>query len=252
MQTLFHLLAHPLFYYGVVLAGIAVLLRINRVDPLKTLTPPSDPKLYLSLLCLELPAICVHWGLVAISVSLCAHFWPGLIYESFVQSALVPVTGWSLMLRVVLIGPVLEEFLFRAGIFERAKSHMGVYRAAYLSAALFAAVHINPMQIPGTFVFGLIMAASYHRSGSLVFPITLHALNNLFSAGAQGFSNPIDWSTANIPAMMRNYESLWTQGLVLVLVGLPSLVLLLKGMVTGPQFVKLSDISAPKIPRTFP
>lgn len=79
----------------------------------------------------------------------------------------------------VLGAPVTEELFFRgylSGMFWQA----GWRRVGIVfSAALFAAVHFSdPYHVPCIWLIGVVLAWLYHRNGSLLAPITAHAVNN--------------------------------------------------------------------------
>ena len=48
-----------------------------------------------------------------------------------------------------------------------------------VSAAAFAGVHMTLTGFPGLFIMGVVLAALYRRSGTLICPMLLHGLNNL-------------------------------------------------------------------------
>ncbi len=91
-----------------------------------------------------------------------------------------PQTGQAPVLLValtfVLIAPIVEEFLFRGVLFNRLASRWGVRRAAVVTALAFGIGHVN---VPGMFVFGLILAVLYLKFRTLLVPIACHMINNL-------------------------------------------------------------------------
>ena len=78
-----------------------------------------------------------------------------------------------------MIGPVAEEIFFRGiiyGFFRR----WGVLAALILSSAIFVLAHLATTGIPVTqIVGGIIFAIAYEKEGSLMVPITIHALGNM-------------------------------------------------------------------------
>jgi hypothetical protein len=97
---------------------------------------------------------------------------------------LVPrLNGWPaamLFATVVIAGPVVEEWLFRGGLFGRFRAHGYAASGAILSALAFALGHCIPVLIPNYFCCGLILAWLCHRTGSLWPPVALHAAMNSF------------------------------------------------------------------------
>ena len=80
------------------------------------------------------------------------------------QSFDILQSGWGGILAIAIIGPVLEELLFRGGIL--------------ISALLFGVFHINPAQILPAFLIGILLAWTYYKTGSLIPCILMHILNN--------------------------------------------------------------------------
>lgn len=91
-----------------------------------------------------------------------------------------------LILVMVLVAPVLEELLFRGYLF-RAWRHtrLGLTGTLLLTSLLFTAIHgaqYHFLQLAFVFVLSLILGIARERSGSVLLPMLLHALNNLVSA----------------------------------------------------------------------
>lgn len=78
-----------------------------------------------------------------------------------------------------LIGPIAEEVLFRGvlyGFFRR----WGVIAAVTLSTLLFVLAHPTGFSVPWLQIAGgVLFAAAYEMTGSLVTPMTIHVLGNL-------------------------------------------------------------------------
>ncbi len=83
---------------------------------------------------------------------------------------------------ICIIGPILEELLFRGAIMgHMLKKYKNPKTAILLSALIFGIIHGNPAQIPFAILMGLVLGAVYYRTGSLVPCIFMHVLNNSFS-----------------------------------------------------------------------
>jgi membrane protease YdiL (CAAX protease family) len=93
-----------------------------------------------------------------------------------------------------ILAPLFEEIIFRGCVFNafrnifregristllRGNHRVADYLAIVLSAAIFAAAHMDLSAFAQLFVLGMIMAELYRRTGSLICPIMLHAMNNL-------------------------------------------------------------------------
>jgi membrane protease YdiL (CAAX protease family) len=86
---------------------------------------------------------------------------------------------------VAVVGPVLEELVFRGIITRRLLALYRPWTALLLSAAIFAVIHINPAQMPAAFAIGLLFAWLYYRSHSLLPGILMHILNNSLAVWLQ-------------------------------------------------------------------
>ena len=118
---------------------------------------------------------------------------PGKVSSS-VQQALEDFGGsyLTLALVAVFIAPVLEETLFRGGLYNALRLLLRQYRfcsgvlaaliATILSAGIFAVCHPDLAWRPFFmhFGFGLTAAELYRRTGALIAPIALHSISNGF------------------------------------------------------------------------
>ena len=106
-------------------------------------------------------------GFVVSSLMSLLDWIPNIMEQSFdiLQS------GWGGILAIAIVGPVLEELLFRGAI----------TKAILISALLFGAFHINPAQILPAFLIGILLAWTYYKTGSLIPCIFMHILNNSLS-----------------------------------------------------------------------
>ncbi|MFX0539970.1 CPBP family intramembrane glutamic endopeptidase [Ornithinimicrobium sp. Y1847] len=89
-----------------------------------------------------------------------------------------PVALLALGLAVVVVGPLVEEVVFRRIILGWLESRVGFVVALLVQAALFAVMHIIPQVMILTFFLGIVagLLARLHRS---LWPaLALHCLNN--------------------------------------------------------------------------
>lgn len=77
-----------------------------------------------------------------------------------------------------VIAPICEEFLFRGFFYVVFKRYVGATASAFITAALFAAFHVNLTAFPSLFVLALCFTIAFEATGSLVVPVTMHALFN--------------------------------------------------------------------------
>ncbi len=81
----------------------------------------------------------------------------------------------------VLMAPIGEEFLFRGFFYGVLKRFVGSVGSAVFCSVLFALIHANLASAPGLFVLALALTLVYERTGSILAPISMHALFNLSS-----------------------------------------------------------------------
>ena len=103
---------------------------------------------------------------------------PEKIKEHF---ALLATKDIYTLLLVCIIGPILEEVLFRGIILDGFLKRYKPIKAIFWSAFLFGLFHLNPWQfIPGFFI-GLLLAWIYLKTRSLIPVILIHVVNNSLS-----------------------------------------------------------------------
>lgn len=85
---------------------------------------------------------------------------------------------WLLIIAVVVFAPVFEEMFFRGFLFTGFRERYGWQKAGLISAALFAAVHLQPFAFPPLFIIGYMLAYLYQRSNSIWPCIALHFILN--------------------------------------------------------------------------
>ncbi|MCW8132957.1 MAG: CPBP family intramembrane metalloprotease [Planctomycetota bacterium] len=76
-----------------------------------------------------------------------------------------------------------EELIFRGFLYNVLKRHASPLVAAILCSAIFALVHNVPSQILPLFTLSMLLIYAYERSGRLLAPMVLHALNNAIAMG---------------------------------------------------------------------
>jgi len=106
------------------------------------------------------------------------------------------LTGWGFlaMAPIVVVGAALfEELVFRGFLFNMLRTSFrkgrfqrclrtakaADYAAIVVSGAVFAGFHLTLTGFPLLFILGMVLAALYRRTGSLIPSMILHGLNNL-------------------------------------------------------------------------
>ena len=97
---------------------------------------------------------------------------------------IVPV--WDKVLYIVtlcFIVPVNEELVFRGAVFGHLRKAFKPWTAVILSSIVFGLMHGIKLHIGYAFVCGLIITSSYYLTESIIAPVILHVIFNVFGAG---------------------------------------------------------------------
>ena len=85
-----------------------------------------------------------------------------------------------LILVIAIIGPILEEFVFRRVVFGSFIQTQGFWLSAIISSVVFAAIHFEFTHILLYTICGLIFAFLYYKTKRLLTSIVAHVLLNSF------------------------------------------------------------------------
>jgi hypothetical protein len=96
-----------------------------------------------------------------------------------VRNANAPSLLALIAVLAVVLAPVAEELVFRAGLFRYLRTRVPRAVALAAPALLFAALHANLVAFAPLAVFGVLLALAYEQSGRLIVPVIAHALFNL-------------------------------------------------------------------------
>ncbi len=119
-------------------------------------------------------------------------------------------------LSLIVIAPVVEEFIFRGLLLNRWVVKWGGPRAILASSVLFGIVHV---EILGHILFGYAMSILYLETRSLLAPILAHALNN-FLALTLDFIETM-WRGPDYIYTVTDFRSEWWVGAVCLAIALP-------------------------------
>ncbi len=110
------------------------------------------------------------------------------LFDLRMQVDLVPIfaeldSPWWLLAGGVIVAPLVEEVFFRGFVFAGLRRQYGWKKAAFISAALFAVIHVTPTAMIPIFILGLIFAYLYHRSNSIWPAVLMHVSTNALALG---------------------------------------------------------------------
>lgn len=137
----------------------------------ETWSPVSGVFLLMSVL------ICFATIIIIEQVQALMPWLPNLMENTFdiLQS------GWGGILAIAILGPILEELLFRGAITRVLLKKYNPTKAIILSALVFGIFHINPVQIVTATLMGLLLGWIYYKTASLIPCILIHIVNNSLS-----------------------------------------------------------------------
>ncbi|MGP1569879.1 MAG: lysostaphin resistance A-like protein [Eubacteriales bacterium] len=95
--------------------------------------------------------------------------WAGIDSESY----------FFVFLSVVILGPIIEELLFRGVIFNVIAKNFGNIAGVLVSGITFGIWHMELVQSIYTALLGVVIAIIYMYTRSILFPILCHCLYNL-------------------------------------------------------------------------
>lgn len=135
--------------------------------------------------------------------------------------------GYDLIFSVIL-GPIVEEILFRGILFNRLNIKLPMTIAILLSSLLFSLLHPNAA-ILSSFIFGITMCIIYLLTENILVPITIHMLNNFISM---------------IMGYIVNIDSFFTTWAMIIIYCLTiiSLIYILRFIITGYRKISKKNI----------
>lgn len=89
--------------------------------------------------------------------------------------------GWWILVLVAIVAvgaPLIEEFVYRGVVLQALEDRLNDTVALVVSAAFFAAIHLQPVEFPGLFLIGIVFGVCWQRTGRLACPILAHVAFN--------------------------------------------------------------------------
>ena len=83
-----------------------------------------------------------------------------------------------IIILAVLVAPVSEEFIFRGYLYGVLKRYGGGLASLFFTSVLFALLHLNVPALLPLFLLACTFTLAYEMTGSLLVPMTMHALFN--------------------------------------------------------------------------
>ena len=122
---------------------------------------------------------CLKFALPSIYVKLATTKSTGYISALIDWGRTYSLPGLMALSLGMLILVASEELFYRGLIFNYIRREESETKAILWSSGIFALAHLNPANMPATFVMGLLFAWLYKKSSSLIPPIIAHLIYNL-------------------------------------------------------------------------
>ncbi len=165
--------------------GLAVLLAARRAGGLASLGLAArvPPRARVAVLLVYVPGFLCLGGVGIVWAHVCRAF--GWEAQQEVMRLILGLEPRELVLAgvvAVLLGPLIEELVFRGFLQGFLESRMGRYGARVLTSALFAGLH-GMAGLPILFALSLLLGWLQQRTRCLWVPWFAHALNNAVTLG---------------------------------------------------------------------
>lgn len=157
----------------IVLVPAALFLFGTRTDPGR-LIAHNRPKFTTTLLVVVFTFLCMP-AIIAVNA------FSMLFVDNEVaglQSYMLSVPWWQILLMVGIIGPVSEEFVFRGVIYHGYKTSQRFVGSMLLSALLFGLTHLNFNQMSYAVLVGIVSVLLLEGSGSIFYSMLFHICIN--------------------------------------------------------------------------
>lgn len=99
------------------------------------------------------------------------------------------------ILAIGIVGPILEEVIFRGLIFHQLRKNVPLIYAVIIQSVLFGISHLNIIQGTYAFLIGILLTLSFVWSRSLLLPIVMHMGMNLSGIFMSEYGDYIDNTT---------------------------------------------------------
>ena len=154
-------------------------------------------------------------------------------YEQLMESAGLDEEITILMaLYAIVLGPIVEEIIFRGLTFSAAKKVMPYYWAIIVQALLFGAFHMNPIQSSYAFILGVGMGYIMYLYDNLIITIIVHFIYNFIGIICSGI----------LPAAGDSLISFFFYTLFALIISYFGILLLRKGAASVKEKEEFSDI----------
>lgn len=119
-----------------------------------------------------------YFGLIVLGISIATIY--NMIIFKF--SPLTTKSSTPLFLLIIstgIIGPILEEILFRYIFYNRLKKKHTKKTAIIINSIIFGLIHLNLINIIYAFILGIVLNLVYEKYQNIMAPILIHIAGNI-------------------------------------------------------------------------
>ena len=121
---------------------------------------------------------CMYMGnILGQAISAVLRVITGMPIDNSLDTMISNMQPWLILLIVVIVGPIMEEVVFRKILLDRIAGY-GQVVSMLVSGLIFGVAHGNFYQFFYAFALGVIFAWVYLRTGSILYTIGLHMMIN--------------------------------------------------------------------------
>jgi membrane protease YdiL (CAAX protease family) len=176
-------------------------------------------RLTVALLLLSLGAFWLLWLPLSFVAPGVVRAWALDDHLPRVWTAGAPLRSTLAFLLLVVVGPAVEELLFRGVMLHRWAHKWGVGRALLVSSVVFGLGHADVL---GAAAFGFVLGLLYIRTGSLWAPAACHMLNNALAVCGDLLPWGPSWGLPEAHTLSR-FQHEWYVGAAALVAALPAL-----------------------------
>lgn len=146
----------------------------------QTWKEPLGPGRYIGIFAICMG--CMYLGnIIGQAASAVVRMITGMPVDYSLDLLLDNMQPWLILLVVVLIGPVMEELVFRKILLDRIAGY-GQLTSMLISGLIFGVAHGNFYQFFYAFALGAVFAWVYLRTGNIFYTIGLHVMINFWGS----------------------------------------------------------------------
>lgn len=119
-----------------------------------------------------------YFGLIVLGISI-ATIYNMIIFKFSPITTKSSTPLFLLIISTGIVGPILEEMLFRYVFYNRLKKKYSKKTAIIINSIIFGLIHLNLINIIYAFILGIVLNLAYEKYHSIKAPILIHVAGNI-------------------------------------------------------------------------